>query len=1399
MAEDLERIRARRHGHRGVATKYTQEAKQIFETESIDNSQRERLASLQVLLQEKLKVLLKLDEDILSTCATEDIEREIKESDTVNSRITETIERCKRIKQPVSVTRTTPERRESTPVHSEERNADDPENSGAGDESHVSQPSVVTALKPKLPKLTLPKFKGEVTRFRSFWDSYNSAIHSNHDISAIDKFNYLRALVEGPAARAIQGLALSAANYETAVEILQTRFGKTQQIISAHMDDLLKLPACTEDKSSQLRLIYDRVFANVRGLESLGINATQYGSFLIPVIMSKLPAEVRLQIARVSVKDVWEVEELLTVIKAEVEAREISDTVQVTEQKPVTPRRGTQPTASALVVTEGGSGKVSCVYCKAKHFSASCEAIKEVTARLDILHKEGRCFLCLSRGHRVNSCTSTRRCRKCNQKHHQSICKTTNESSAPNAAAEANQEPPTTNQSTALNVQCQSRVLLQTARTLARTADSNELLPVRILFDGGSERSYITTDLKKRLKLSPVKTEIIYLNTFGGEQHSKRQCELVKVNLQGREEELEVYALSFPTLCAPPGSVVNLDHFSHLRELDLADCPCSEDDSDAIDVLIGADHYWDIVTGDISREGDGPVAISSRLGWLLSGPARAQINPFFRTSTYLGLTESVNTEEEQDELTMQLEHFWDTDSIGISVDSTIEDSGFSHIISFDSAQNRYCAALPWNSLQLQSTNYELCLTRLHYLRDRLQKNGSLLQEYQSTFEEQLKSGIIEVVPESEEMIKDCFFLPHHGVVRQDKDTTKLRIVFDGSAKTDNKVSLNDCLSKGPNHTPLIFDILLRFRFYKIALVADIEKAFHQILICPSDRDMLRFLWCKNTDAGQVKILQYRFCRLPFGLKPSPAILNAVLQKHLAEYNTSEQDIYQLLSQSFYVDDFVGGVSSDKEGVQMYQTAKQILKEGGFNLRKWHTNSSILQEKILQGTSDLKGSELPSKVKVLGLEWNKNIDCLICNWEDVSNYLQNLPPTKRSVLRFAAKIFDPLGILSPFTVRQKMMFQSLCTNKRGWDERLDGDLLKQWNNLRHEITALEHVQIPRCYFSPGKKPFSYQLHGFCDASEKAYATVIYLRTVYTDGSVELCLVGSKTRVVPLRGQTIPRLELLGAVILARLMDSVNNALRAQLPDLALFYWTDSYTVLCWIQNQKPWKQYVLRRVNEIRKLTCADHWNFCPGSCNPADIPSRGCSGNELVHNNMWWRGPTFLLDPRERWPNLPTSLNTEDANLEVAKTVHTIVHTFAASADSSVAVDISTVIDMTRFSALMKLLRVTALVLKFIDLCKKRCDMHNQKLTATDIVRAETMWIKSIQRASFESELQSLHGQGVVTLLQRQLNLFLDKEGIICCQGRIDHTTAPEGSKTPILMPTCHHFTELLIIQSSLP
>jgi len=163
----------------------------------------------------------------------------------------------------------------------------------------------------------ISKFNEKVTRFRAFWDSFNSVIHMNAELAPIDKFNYLKTLLDGLATQAIQGSDLSATNYEAVIGILKDHFGKKQQIVSSHMDNLLKTPPC-DDKTYHLRSVYDKIYTKIRGLESLGVRMEQYGSFLILIIMLKLPAEVRLQIGRVSVKEVWEVEELMKVIKGEV-------------------------------------------------------------------------------------------------------------------------------------------------------------------------------------------------------------------------------------------------------------------------------------------------------------------------------------------------------------------------------------------------------------------------------------------------------------------------------------------------------------------------------------------------------------------------------------------------------------------------------------------------------------------------------------------------------------------------------------------------------------------------------------------------------------------------------------------------------------------------------------------------------------------------------------------------------------------------------------------------------------------------------------------------------------------------------------------------------------------------
>ena len=279
--------------------------------------------------------------------------------------------------------------------------------------------------KPKLPKLILSKFSDDITRFRSFWDSFKSAVDNNEELSPIDKFNYLQALVEGPAAKCIQGLSLSEANYASALEILQERFGRPQQIISAHMDDMLKIIPCNTDKVSHLRSVYDKIHINIRGLESLGVTPEQYGSFLIPVIMSKLPSDVRLQVARVTAKEVWEIQEILTVIKAEVEAREISDTIKINERKGTdgyVSRRFNPPSAAALTAQACQGGGIKCVFCKEGHYSTSCTKVQDVQLRKELLRRERRCFSCLSMGHKVSQCTSSRRCRNCNRRHHQSIC-----------------------------------------------------------------------------------------------------------------------------------------------------------------------------------------------------------------------------------------------------------------------------------------------------------------------------------------------------------------------------------------------------------------------------------------------------------------------------------------------------------------------------------------------------------------------------------------------------------------------------------------------------------------------------------------------------------------------------------------------------------------------------------------------------------------------------------------------------------------------------------------------------------------------------------------------------------------------------------------------------------------
>ena len=521
--------------------------------------------------------------------------------------------------------------------------------------------------------------------------------------------------------------------------------------------------------------------------------------------------------------------------------------------------------------------------------------------------------------------------------------------------------------------------------------------------------------------------------------------------------------------------------------------------------------------------------------------------------------------------------------------------------------------------------------------------------------------------------------------------------------------------------------------------------------------------------------------------------------------------------SLYVDDMLSGADNVQKGFELYQQSKELMAKGAFNLRKWNSNSpelrhlikkkeaeTVVQPKTKEPSQAVKEEDEsftkstigPNQVshalvKTLGVCWDTASDEISFDFTDLIECANAMQVTKRSLLKLSAKVFDPLGLLSPFTITMKCLFQSLCLEKLDWDVELQGNYVQLWKSFVSSLIHLNSVHVPRCYL------INIQIYAFSDVSKKAYAAAVYLRSEYQDGNVDVKLVSSKTRVAPMKQQTIPRLELLGALISARLVSSLMKSLPQEIEPT---FWVDSTTVLYWVQHEKPWKQYVQNRVQEIRKIVPQATWKHCPGDKNPADLPSRGLTGKELVESSMWWCGPDFLMNPENEWPKAsPSQTSDEQAMVEMVKCPSNVTHSLLSSLDNSTMVDIGAVIEPKNYSSQTRLLRITAYVLRFASNLKARLSAKPtqvvKELSAAEIDRAEFYWIKSVQARSFEEEIQFLKKKSQLSPLPRiqQFGLYLDEDGVLRCKGRLGHTDLPSTCKNPILLPSKNDFVNLLI------
>ena len=668
--------------------------------------------------------------------------------------------------------------------------------------------------------------------------------------------------------------------------------------------------------------------------------------------------------------------------------------------------------------------------------------------------------------------------------------------------------------------------------------------------------------------------------------------------------------------------------------------------------------------------------------------------------------------------------------------------------------------------------------------------------------------MIECVSPSDSVSDRVHYLPHHGVVRQDKATSKLRIVYDASARSTGP-SLNNCLYTGPKFGQSIFDILLRFRHQKVALVGDIEKAFLMVSVREKDRDSLRFLWTTDLNSEKLKLITYRFTRVVFGVSSSPFLLNATINHHLKTFREADPAFVEKFLSSIYVDDLVTGSYDIQSTHDFYLKARLRLAAAGFKLRKFVTNSKKLYDLIAEdekppaeelhteedqtyakASLGVTAVEGPGITKVLGVQWNVPSDELQFDIGEVSQTMKDLEPTKRNLVSITAKFFDPLGVMSPVTILFKMFCQQLCEAKVGWDDPLLDQLQEKWRQLLSMLKGARTISVPRCVFQT-TSPKNARLVGFCDASAKAYAAVVYLR-LEDETCVDVKFLAAKTRVTPVLGVTIPRLELLSALLLSKLLTSIQAALRLELSLDDPMCFTDSKASLYWITGvQHEWKQFVENRVIAIRSLVSPDHWRHCPGRENPADIPSRGMSASALSESSVWLNGPDWLWhkSSTEEVEEDPTVPGVPEECQKEMKHKDLIGSTVAVNT-TELSTDLSKVVSPERYSSSHRLFRVTALILRFVRRLGGGSHQTPSAMQpeAEEIQQATQRWIRDMQR--------TLPDHKDFPAWKHKLGLFTDGDGVWRCGGRMSKSSLPPSAQNPILLDKDHHLTALLIMDA---
>ena len=1326
-----------------------------------------------------------------------------------------------------------------------------------------------------LPKMEPEIFSGNVLQY-PIWNKSFEAIIESHTESSSQRLYYLSKYTAGEAKEAIQGfLSLDTENaYRDAKTTLLRRYGDKYKIAATFRRNIDNWPIIRPGDSNSLQKFSDLLENCKSAMSSITYLRSLDDAEENRKILRKLPRYIVDRWNRIIDNWLYDSEDTYTCgqyppfatfcdfIKKEARVACGPGNVRTTETRRDDtyrqPRRSDtsyqkahsfishaankqcsqsqDEKGTSIISTSNKPHNYTCIKCKESHFLDACKEFLKMSVddRKSFASSKGLCFGCLKKGHLYRECRNKRHATLFRKEFKPISSNVIKEESHENLSDKSTTANAVTHRiKTMTNNDCYHSMIVPII--LYHKDHPENQVETYAMLDNQSNASFISKPIlqKFNVDVNPVN---LRLTTMLEEQTI--ESELVHgLVVRGRFEDSEVplpgvYSREIiPTEMSLIPRPESIQPWTHLNNVAKQLHPY-EDDTE-IGLLIGFNCSQAMLPKELISAGDNdPYAVRTVLGWGVIGNI-SHPDADFENSTCKPVEPDSNRlchftyrTQVKEIQPNEIRHMFELDFHERRTDEkiSIEDRRFLKLVKEGTYQNdngHFVIPLPFKKDNVTLPNNRgLAVKRLVGLKAKLRHDAQYRNDYVTFMNDLIQKGYAEEVPDTELSLDNdqIWYIPHHGVYHQNKPG-KIRIVFDCSVEYQNEV-LNRQLLQGPDLINNMIGVLLRFRRENIAFVCDIEGMFHQVQVPREHRNYLRFLWFKDGQLDNCPT-EYRMTVHLFGATSSPGCANYALKLTADTFeNESGKEAADFVRQDFYVDDGLKSVASQEEAIHLIKNSHELCLKGGFNLHKYISNDRKVLDSIPvnQRAKDVQSlnllhDNLPNS-KALGVQWCIENDTLQFNFD-----LKEGPVTRRGILSAISSIFDPLGLVAPFVLQGKKLLQELCRNNNGWDDPVPEDVRNRWLKWKNEVSQISQLQIPRCYkMKEFGTPQVVELHHFADASQDGYGQCSYLRMIDENQNIVTSLVMAKSRVVPLKPITIPRLELTAAVVAVKVGAFLNKELNYE--SIKHFYWTDSKVVLGYIANEtRRFHIFVANRVQQIRSCTSPEQWNYVETKSNPADLASRGMSGIDIIKNSQWWKGPHFLR------LNEPLPLTSTDVELELNDPEIKKVSVCSNNIKPDNICDILSRLEY--FSSWHTTKRAVALCLRLKEKLKsgklKKADSDvdpsilRQKIkrdykpvTVQELQNAEHVILHLVQYKSFSKELKILRRTDATDVDNHdelthckvsikkdsclyKLDPFIAEDGLIRVGGRIRRASIPKELAHPIILPKHGHITHLLI------